>query len=24
VPEHPAVVELTGVYYNLFRRWSDT
>ena len=24
VPEHPAVVDLTGVYYNLFRRWSDT
>jgi PKHD-type hydroxylase len=24
VPEHPAVVALTGVYYNLFRRWTDT
>src|SRR5882672_3756120 len=24
VPEHPAVVDLTGVYYNLFRRWTDT
>ena len=24
LPEHPAVVQLTGVYYNLFRRWTDT
>src|SRR5258706_77185 len=24
VPEPPAVVTLTGVYYNLFRRWTDT
>jgi PKHD-type hydroxylase len=24
VPEHPAVITLTGVYYNLFRRWTDT
>jgi len=24
VPDHPAVIDLTGVYYNLFRRWTDT
>jgi PKHD-type hydroxylase len=24
LPEHPAIVQLTGVYFNLFRRWSDT
>jgi PKHD-type hydroxylase len=24
LPEHPALVQLTGVYYNLFRRWTDT
>ncbi len=24
VPEHPALVQLTGVYHNLLRRWSDT
>jgi PKHD-type hydroxylase len=24
VPEHPAVVQLTGVYHNLLRRWADT
>jgi PKHD-type hydroxylase len=24
LPEHPALVRLTGVYYNLFRRWTDT
>ena len=24
VPEHPAVIDLTGVYYNLIRRWTDT
>jgi PKHD-type hydroxylase len=24
LPEHPAVVQLTGVYFNLFRRWTDT
>lgn len=24
VPEHPAVTRLTGVYYNLFRLWTDT
>lgn len=23
-PEHPALVQLTGVYHNLLRRWSDT
>ena len=24
VPEHPALVQLTGVYHNLLRRWADT
>ncbi|MDI9240587.1 Fe2+-dependent dioxygenase [Lysobacter sp. LF1] len=24
VPEHPALVQLTGVYHNLLRRWSET
>jgi len=24
VPEHPALVQLTGGYHNLLRRWSDT
>jgi PKHD-type hydroxylase len=24
LPEHPALVRLTGVYFNLFRRWTDT
>ena len=24
VPEHEAVVQLTGVYHNLLRRWADT
>lgn len=24
VPEHPSLVQLTGVYHNLLRRWSDT
>ncbi len=24
VPEHAALVQLTGVYHNLLRRWSDT
>jgi PKHD-type hydroxylase len=24
VPEHPAVVQLTGVYHNLLRRWAET
>jgi PKHD-type hydroxylase len=24
LPEHPAVVQLTGVYFNLFRLWTDT
>jgi PKHD-type hydroxylase len=23
VPDHPAVVQLTGVYHNLIRRWAD-
>jgi PKHD-type hydroxylase len=23
VPEHPSAVQLTGVYHNLLRRWSD-
>ena len=23
-PDHPALVQLTGVYHNLLRRWSDT
>jgi PKHD-type hydroxylase len=23
LPEHPAVVQLTGVYHNLLRRWAD-
>jgi PKHD-type hydroxylase len=23
VPEHPALVQLTGVYHNLVRRWAD-
>lgn len=22
-PEHPAVVQLTGVYHNLLRHWAD-
>ena len=24
LPEHPALTQLTGVYHNLLRRWSDT
>ena len=24
VPDHPAVVQLTGVYHNLLRGWADT
>ncbi len=24
VPDHPALVRLTGVYHNLLRQWSDT
>ena len=24
MPEHPSLVQLTGVYHNLLRRWSDT
>ena len=24
VPEHPSLVQLTGVYHNLLRRWSET
>jgi PKHD-type hydroxylase len=23
VPEHPAVLQLTGVYHNLLRRWAE-
>lgn len=23
-PEHPAVVQLTGIYHNLLRRWADS
>ena len=23
VPDHPALVQLTGVYHNLLRRWAD-
>ena len=23
-PDHPATVQLTGIYHNLLRRWSDT
>ncbi len=23
VPQHPAVVQLTGIYHNLLRRWAD-
>lgn len=23
VPDHPAVVQLTGIYHNLLRRWAD-
>ena len=22
-PDHPAVVQLTGVYHNLLRRWAE-
>jgi PKHD-type hydroxylase len=22
-PEHPSVIQLTGVYHNLLRRWAD-
>jgi len=24
LPDHPSLVQLTGVYHNLLRRWSDT
>jgi PKHD-type hydroxylase len=24
VPDHPALVQLTGIYHNLLRRWSET
>jgi PKHD-type hydroxylase len=24
MPDHPSLVQLTGVYHNLLRRWSDT
>ena len=23
VPDHPSLVQLTGTYHNLLRRWSD-
>ena len=23
VPSHPALVQLTGVYHNLLRRWAE-
>jgi PKHD-type hydroxylase len=23
VPDHPSVIQLTGVYHNLLRRWAD-
>ena len=23
LPEHPALVQLTGVYHNLLRRWAE-
>jgi len=23
VPEHPSLLQLTGVYHNLLRRWAD-
>ena len=23
MPDHPAAVQLTGVYHNLLRRWAD-
>ena len=23
VPEHPALVQLTGVYHNLVRQWAE-
>jgi len=23
-PEHPSLVQLTGVYHNLLRRWAET
>jgi PKHD-type hydroxylase len=23
VPDHPSVVQLTGVYHNLLRRWAE-
>ena len=23
VPEHPALVQLTGIYHNLLRRWAE-
>jgi PKHD-type hydroxylase len=22
-PDHPSVIQLTGVYHNLLRRWAD-
>jgi PKHD-type hydroxylase len=23
VPEHPSLIQLTGVYHNLLRQWSE-
>jgi len=23
VPDHPSVIQFTGVYHNLLRRWAD-
>jgi PKHD-type hydroxylase len=23
IPDHPAALQLTGVYHNLLRRWAD-
>jgi predicted 2-oxoglutarate/Fe(II)-dependent dioxygenase YbiX len=23
LPDHPAAVQLTGIYHNLMRRWAD-
>ena len=24
LPDHPALVQLTGVYHNLLRQWAET
>jgi len=23
VPDHPSIIQFTGVYHNLLRRWAD-